>query len=66
HEDAALVKAIITMAHGLGMDVIAEGVETQEQLAFLGSNACDAIQGYLYSRPLPAEEVVALLSPSSI
>lgn len=66
HEDAALVKAIITMAHGLGMDVIAEGVETQEQLAFLGSNGCDAIQGYLFSRPLPAEKVVELLGPSTI
>ena len=58
HEDAALVKAIIAMAHGLGMEVIAEGVEIQEQLEFLGANACDTIQGYLFSRPLPAKEMV--------
>ena len=61
HEDAALVKAIIAMAHGLGMDVVAEGVELQEQLEFLGANACDTIQGYLFSRPLPANELEALL-----
>jgi len=61
HEDAALVKAIISMAHGLGMDVIAEGVEIQEQLEFLGVNGCDTIQGYLFSRPLPAKEMEALL-----
>jgi len=61
YEDAALVKAIISMAHGLGMDVIAEGVEIQEQLEFLGVNGCDTIQGYLFSRPLPAKEMEALL-----
>lgn len=61
HEDAALVKAIIAMAHGLGMEVIAEGVEIQEQLEFLGANACDTIQGYLFSRPLPAKEMTGLL-----
>ena len=61
HEDATLVKAIITMAHGLGMDIIAEGVELQEQLEFLGANACDAIQGFLFSKPLPAMKVEALL-----
>ncbi len=61
HEDAALVKAIIAMAHGLGMDVVAEGVETQGQVEFLEENACDTIQGYFYSRPLPANEMQALL-----
>jgi len=61
HEDAALVKAIIAMAHGLGMEVIAEGVEIQEQLEFLGANACDTIQGYLFSRPLPAKDMTDLL-----
>jgi len=61
HEDAALVKAIIAMAHGLGMDVIAEGVEVQEQLDFLGANKCDSIQGFLFSRPLPPEEMERML-----
>ncbi|MCW9006012.1 MAG: EAL domain-containing protein, partial [Gammaproteobacteria bacterium] len=61
HEDATLVKAIITMAHGLGMDIIAEGVELQEQLEFLGANACDAIQGFLFSKPLPAKKIEPLL-----
>jgi len=62
HEDAALVKAIITMAHGLGMDVIAEGVEVQEQLDFLGAHGCDSIQGFLFSRPLPASEMEQMLT----
>ena len=61
HEDATLVKAIIAMGHGLGMDIIAEGVELQEQLEFLGANACDAIQGFLFSKPLPANEIEPLL-----
>jgi len=62
HEDAALVKAIIAMAHGLGMDVVAEGVESQEQLKFLGAHACDTIQGFLFSRPLPAAEIENMLN----
>lgn len=61
-EDAALVKAIIAMAHGLGMDVVAEGVEVQEQFDFLDNNNCDTIQGYLFSRPLPADELEKKLS----
>jgi len=60
-EDAALIKAIIAMAHGLGMDVIAEGVEVQEQLEFLSVHGCDSIQGYLFSRPLPAAEMELML-----
>jgi len=60
-EDAALVKAIIEMAHGLNMDVIAEGVEVQEQLDFLTANGCDTIQGFWFSRPLPAPEMEELL-----
>ena len=62
NEDASLVKAIISMAHSLGMDVVAEGVEHQAQLDFLGENNCDTIQGYLYSRPIPANEMEKLLS----
>jgi diguanylate cyclase (GGDEF)-like protein len=55
--DAAIVRSLIVMAHNLNLKVIAEGVETAEQLAFLRDHACDAIQGYLVSRPVPAEEI---------
>ncbi len=59
--DAAITGAMITMAHTLELKVIAEGVETQEQLAFLRSRRCDEIQGYLFSRPVPAEAFTKLL-----
>ncbi|MBI3546058.1 MAG: EAL domain-containing protein [Gammaproteobacteria bacterium] len=53
--DAAIVKAIIGMAHSLNMQAIAEGVETTEQLAFLCENHCNAVQGFLFNTPLTAE-----------
>jgi len=49
------------MAHNLGLKVVAEGVETAAQLAFLSSNGCDEAQGYYFARPQPAEEVANLL-----
>ncbi|MDQ7010187.1 MAG: EAL domain-containing protein [Mariprofundaceae bacterium] len=55
-EDAAIVCSIIAMAHALDMKVIAEGVETQAQLAFLCHEGCDAVQGYYFSKPLPETE----------
>ncbi|TVX94366.1 EAL domain-containing protein [Paenibacillus agilis] len=55
--DKAIVATIISMAHHLKMNVIAEGVETAEQLAFLKESGCDDIQGYYFSRPLPAKEL---------
>ncbi len=58
---ALITQAIITMAHGLRLSVVAEGVETESQLDFLRTNACDQYQGYLFSRPLPAWEFQALL-----
>lgn len=56
--DRRLVEAILAMAHALEMQVIAEGVETHEQLALLQADRCDLIQGFLTGRPLPAEQVV--------
>ncbi|WP_309121018.1 EAL domain-containing protein [Paenibacillus sp.] len=55
--DAAIVRTIITMAHHLGQTVIAEGVETEEQLAYLRTYGCDELQGYLYSPPLSPEKL---------
>ncbi len=57
----AIIKAIISIAHGLGLNLIAEGVETDEQLKFLEGEGCDEIQGYLVSRPLPLEAMEPLL-----
>ncbi|MBR3215378.1 MAG: EAL domain-containing protein, partial [Exiguobacterium sp.] len=56
-KDAALVKTIIRMAHELDLNVIAEGVETENQVAFLKAESCNQAQGYFYNRPLPAEEI---------
>ena len=53
-EDAAITSAIISMAHALRLRVVAEGVETPEQLAFLESRGCDLFQGFLLSRPVNA------------
>jgi diguanylate cyclase (GGDEF)-like protein/PAS domain S-box-containing protein len=60
--DAGIVRAVLAMAHGLKLNVIAEGVETHEQFAYLRSNGCDALQGYWFSRPLPVEAVSRLLA----
>ena len=61
-DDAALVMAIITLAHNLKLKVVAEGVENEEQLRFLHLLRCDEIQGYLFSKPLPADKFKQLLS----
>ncbi len=59
--EAPLLSSIIALAHSLGRTVVAEGVETPEQLAFLVDNGCDEVQGYLFSRPVPEAHVVAML-----
>ena len=56
-----IVEASVRMAKQLGLSVIAEGVETQEQLDFLSSIKCDIVQGYYYSRPIPPEEFEAFM-----
>jgi len=56
--DTAIVNTIINMANNLGMNVVAEGIETEEQLLFLSSNACGIGQGYYFCEPLPPNELV--------
>ena len=60
-EDAAITRAIIAMAHGLSLKVVAEGVERREQLEFLKNEHCDEVQGYLISRPIEAADLAELL-----
>lgn len=60
-DDAAIVRAIITLGHALGLKVVAEGVETAAQLDYLRQHGCDELQGYFFSRPVPAAEMGALL-----
>jgi EAL domain-containing protein (putative c-di-GMP-specific phosphodiesterase class I) len=69
HEDASLanmVRAMIQLAEGLGMTPLAEGIETEGELAFLRAQGCTLGQGYLFSRPVPAEEVPALVARGSL
>jgi diguanylate cyclase (GGDEF)-like protein/PAS domain S-box-containing protein len=60
-DDVGIIKAIVTMAHGLGFRVVAEGVESKEQLAFLSNLNCDEFQGFLFSPPVPQDEAGSLL-----
>ena len=60
-KNAVITKAIIEMAHQLNLKVIAEGIETQAELDFLGAHQCDELQGYLFARPLPVPEFEKLL-----
>jgi EAL domain-containing protein (putative c-di-GMP-specific phosphodiesterase class I) len=60
-DDAQIVRAIVSLAHSLHLKVIAEGVETAEQLAFLRNLGCDQYQGYFCSKPVPADAFARLV-----
>jgi len=63
---ASIVNAIISMAHSLNMSVVAEGVEDNEQLAFLQEHDCEMVQGFLFSKPVPDETAMQLLKAGGI
>ena len=63
---ASIVNAIISMAHSLNMSVVAEGVEDNEQLAFLQEHDCEMVQGFLFSKPVPDETAMQLLKAGVI
>lgn len=63
---SAIVTAIVVLGQSLGLGVVAEGVETERQAAFLRVLGVDEIQGYLYSRPLPADEAAAFLAAAGV
>src|ERR1700738_1950174 len=60
-QSAAIVRAVIDLGHGLEMSIVAEGVETQEQLSFLSEEGCDAVQGYFIGRPAPIAQYATLV-----
>jgi EAL domain-containing protein (putative c-di-GMP-specific phosphodiesterase class I) len=64
-DDVSIALAVIGMAHSLGLKVVAEGVEKAEQRDFLSAHGCDEMQGYLFSRPVPAEESAKFLAGAS-
>lgn len=64
--DMMIIKTMVTLAHGLGKRILAEGVENQAQLEVLRALSCDAIQGYLLAKPLPEQDALALLATDNL
>ena len=62
-DDATITKALVAMAHSMGIEVVAEGVETEAQLSFLRDIGCDEVQGYYLGRPMPPDEIAKRLQP---
>ena len=60
--NASITRAIISLAHSMNLSVLAEGVETEEQLELLRQQECDQVQGHVFGRPMPGEEFVELLA----
>ena len=60
--DAEMIMSIIALGHSMKLQVLAEGVETREQLTYLKEQGCDEVQGFYFSKPLPANEIERLLS----
>lgn len=60
-KDAAITKALLAMAHSLELNVVAEGIENEAQFSVLNENECDEVQGYLFGRPIPANELFSVL-----
>jgi len=65
-DDRAIISAIIGMAHTLGLRVVAEGLDTEEQMAFLKEQGCDELQGFLFSRPLPVDQINTWLEENQV
>ena len=65
HSDTQITSAVIALGHSLGLTVIAEGAETQKQIDFLRQEGCDEVQGYFFSRPIPATDVESFLGPAA-
>ena len=64
-DDASITEASISLGHKLGLEVLAEGVETREQYAFLRAHDCDLMQGFYLSQPLPAELAIPFMSDAN-
>jgi EAL domain-containing protein (putative c-di-GMP-specific phosphodiesterase class I) len=65
-QSAAIVRAVIDLGHGMQMSIVAEGVETQDQLSFLSREGCDAVQGYLIGKPFPISQHAAAVGRDEV